>query len=314
MTKLSTLNKKYGKNASFKSLYQNHQSLSKAYKTASGAKSKAKAKYLTLKKKKGADKSKLQHAACACKVADNDKRMYRKLTQVALQYLEKWVSIEERCVKQLSKLEKAKKDKASAKKAGASKTKKEKKKSVKKEESKVVKTPLKGKVLNKKVKKSVASTKRNLPTINPPIRKTPKKIHTEVVIAKTVVPKTTAVKAKPTAKKTSTNVNTKPNVQQTPKPRVSRRRTASTAKKDNLKRIEGIGPKIEGLMHAAGIHTFNQVGRSSVARLQGILTKAGSRFSFADPATWPQQAKLANAGKWEELKTLQGELKGGKKV
>jgi hypothetical protein len=32
------------------------------------------------------------------------------------------------------------------------------------------------------------------------------------------------------------------------------------------------------------------------------------------PTTWPQQAKLAADGKWDELKKLQDELKGGKKA
>jgi hypothetical protein len=31
-----------------------------------------------------------------------------------------------------------------------------------------------------------------------------------------------------------------------------------------------------------------------------------------NPGTWPKQAKLAADGKWEELETLQKQLKGGK--
>jgi hypothetical protein len=33
-----------------------------------------------------------------------------------------------------------------------------------------------------------------------------------------------------------------------------------------------------------------------------------------DPATWMEQAKLANAGEWEKLEQLQKELKGGKRT
>jgi hypothetical protein len=32
-----------------------------------------------------------------------------------------------------------------------------------------------------------------------------------------------------------------------------------------------------------------------------------------DPTTWPAQAKLAAAGKWDELKAMQDNLKGGRK-
>ena len=31
-----------------------------------------------------------------------------------------------------------------------------------------------------------------------------------------------------------------------------------------------------------------------------------------DPTTWPQQSALAAEDKWDELNTLQDELKGGK--
>jgi hypothetical protein len=31
-----------------------------------------------------------------------------------------------------------------------------------------------------------------------------------------------------------------------------------------------------------------------------------------DPTTWPEQAKMAADGNWDELKTLQDNLKGGK--
>jgi hypothetical protein len=40
--------------------------------------------------------------------------------------------------------------------------------------------------------------------------------------------------------------------------------------------------------------------------LKGILEEAGSRYKMHDPTTWPQQAKLAEEGKWDELKELAG--------
>ena len=81
---------------------------------------------------------------------------------------------------------------------------------------------------------------------------------------------------------------------------------------DDLKKIEGIGPKIEELFHNAGIMTFAQLSETSVETMEAILTEAGPRFSTHNPGTWAQQAGLAAAGKWEELKAWQDELDGGK--
>ena len=67
--------------------------------------------------------------------------------------------------------------------------------------------------------------------------------------------------------------------------------------KDKLKKIEGIGPKIEQLLHAAKILTFDQLAKSKVDKLRAILSKAGPRFQVCDPGTLARQSKLAAAGK-----------------
>jgi hypothetical protein len=82
---------------------------------------------------------------------------------------------------------------------------------------------------------------------------------------------------------------------------------------DDLKRIEGIGPKISELLQSSGITTFAQLAAAEVGRLREVLKEAGLA-GLADPATWPEQADLAAAGKWEALEALQGELKGGRRV
>lgn len=82
---------------------------------------------------------------------------------------------------------------------------------------------------------------------------------------------------------------------------------------DDLQVIEGIGPKISGLLQAAGITTFAQLAATDVSRLREILAQAGLS-ALADPTTWPEQASLAAAGKWDELQALQDALKGGRRV
>jgi NADH-quinone oxidoreductase subunit I len=80
---------------------------------------------------------------------------------------------------------------------------------------------------------------------------------------------------------------------------------------DDLTIIEGIGPKISALLQGVNIKTFTQLAETDVSRLEQILREAELQH-LANPATWPEQARLAAAGKWDELKTLQGQLKGGR--
>ncbi|NJL13747.1 MAG: DUF4332 domain-containing protein [Microscillaceae bacterium] len=84
------------------------------------------------------------------------------------------------------------------------------------------------------------------------------------------------------------------------------------AKADDLKKIEGIGPKIADLLVAQGIDTYQKLAEVSPDRLRGILAEAGPRYKGHAPDTWPQQAKMAQEGEWKTLEAWQGELKGGK--
>lgn len=80
---------------------------------------------------------------------------------------------------------------------------------------------------------------------------------------------------------------------------------------DDLKRIEGIGPKIASVLNEGGITTFAALAATDTGRLQELLDAASLRLAVPD--TWPEQASLAAAGKWEELGALQDSLKGGRK-
>jgi predicted flap endonuclease-1-like 5' DNA nuclease len=80
---------------------------------------------------------------------------------------------------------------------------------------------------------------------------------------------------------------------------------------DDLKRIEGIGPKTASALQAADITTYAQLAATDGEWLRAILKEAGVR---ANPTTWPEQAELAASGRWDALKALQAELKGGVRV
>lgn len=88
-------------------------------------------------------------------------------------------------------------------------------------------------------------------------------------------------------------------------------KTKTNTTKDKLRLVEGIGPKIEGLLHEAGILIFQNLADATQPTLQGILDAAGPRYRVHNPGTWGEQAALAAAGKMKELKKWQDELKGG---
>lgn len=85
-------------------------------------------------------------------------------------------------------------------------------------------------------------------------------------------------------------------------------------KKDDLKAIEGIGPKIASLLQNAGIDTWQKLSVAPVSDLQKILSDAGSRYQLADPGTWPRQAEYAANGQWKELEEYQDFLNGGREA
>jgi large subunit ribosomal protein L21 len=97
-------------------------------------------------------------------------------------------------------------------------------------------------------------------------------------------------------------------------PKVEVKAAAPKAKKasgkpDDLKKIEGIGPKIASTLVEAGIATYADLAKAKPAAISEII--AGVRGSHVTD-TWPAQAKLASDGKWDELKKWQDELDGGK--
>ncbi|WP_298952179.1 50S ribosomal protein L21 [uncultured Nonlabens sp.] len=82
----------------------------------------------------------------------------------------------------------------------------------------------------------------------------------------------------------------------------------AAGKADDLKKIEGIGPKIASTLVEAGIVTFADLAKADPANISEII--AGVRGNHI-PTTWPQQAQLAVDGKWDELQELQDRLDGG---
>ncbi len=93
---------------------------------------------------------------------------------------------------------------------------------------------------------------------------------------------------------------------------VTRKASPSAAKKDDLRKIEGIGPKVAEVLGNAGINSFADLASTKAEKLVDILVSENPRYKMFDPTTWPQQSQMAADDKWNELQKWQDELKGGR--
>ena len=82
----------------------------------------------------------------------------------------------------------------------------------------------------------------------------------------------------------------------------------------DLRKIEGIGPKIAGILSDNGILNYAQLAAASAEDLRKILDEAGPRYRIANPSSWPEQASLAAEEKWDELQALQDRLTAGRET
>ncbi|MCB0704978.1 MAG: 50S ribosomal protein L27 [Saprospiraceae bacterium] len=136
------------------------------------------------------------------------------------------------------------------------------------------------------------------------------------VVPVDAVPETAAPVAKAAPKKAATPAPAAKAPQKSaPKAGKSAKIELPSGKKinqDDLKVIEGIGPKIEGLLNDAGIATWADLADADQEKVQQVLDDAGPRYRMHNPATWAKQAALARDEKWAELEKYQDELDGGR--
>ena len=89
-------------------------------------------------------------------------------------------------------------------------------------------------------------------------------------------------------------------------------KSSGKIQKDDLTKIEGIGPKIAEILNNNGVYTFRELADTRSKTIKDWLEEAGPRFKMHDPGSWPKQSYLAANGKWKALQKLQDELDGGK--
>ena len=79
-------------------------------------------------------------------------------------------------------------------------------------------------------------------------------------------------------------------------------------KSEDLTKILGITPKIQTLLKSESITSYQELGKCTIKKLLLILDIANNKKKINYYTSWAKQAKLAAAGKWEDLGELQKKI------
>ena len=150
------------------------------------------------------------------------------------------------------------------------------------------------KVLSSTTKKVAKEVKATAPKTKKVLASTAKKA------VKTAKP--TAAKAKKvlatTAKKAAPKAATTKKVLATTKKvtpaKVAVKPVAKKATKIDLKVINGIGPKMEKVLNAAGFMTYADIATATEAKLKAVLLAENPRYAMYEPKEWIAEAKKLN--------------------
>lgn len=89
--------------------------------------------------------------------------------------------------------------------------------------------------------------------------------------------------------------------------------TEFTGTPDDLTKLWGIGPKVEGVLHSKGVYKFDQLAGMPLKMLQGIIAAAGPRFALVKPELWIPQAEVAATGDWDALDAMKAKISADNK-
>jgi 1,4-alpha-glucan branching enzyme len=121
---------------------------------------------------------------------------------------------------------------------------------------------------------------------------------------KVAKPAVTKAKPAPAAQALQTTSSQVPTVKATPH---------KSAPADDLKLVEGIGPKIAAALVKAGIASFEKLAAASETELKAALEKDGLRFA-PSLGTWAEQGALLAKGDLKGLAALQDKLTAGRRT
>ena len=214
---------------------------------------------------------------------------FKKGIKIKMELVEKAKSSKKKSLEKKGRKKKSSKQKSSSKRSAVSKQ--ESKDGSKKVSSFKRST-------KSKTKKRVHKLKKNTPT-----NKAKSSVKTSKPASRTTKPKpkstvkhVSKVGPKPKSK-TTTVAKRKTSVKRGRKPATKSRRG------DDLKRIIGIGPKMERILHSNGVKTFAALSAVGVRKLQGIIDGAGGYYRSYRAGMWKSEAALAKDGKFNRMKS-----------
>jgi predicted flap endonuclease-1-like 5' DNA nuclease len=209
---------------------------------------------------------------------------FRKGLKVKTELIEQKKSSKKKCEKKNGKKKKSSKSKSSGSKKSVTNTKTKNKKSttIKSASTSATKKKTVSTVKKKPVNKKGAPRGASLKKATAGAKRGPK----PGTKRKTTLKRKTTVTAK---KSTVVKRGRKPNP-----------RKAGT---DDLKKVMGIGAKMEKILHRKGIKTYAALSSVGVKKLQAIIDGAGGYYRSYKASMWKSEAALAKAGKFDKMKS-----------
>jgi peptidoglycan hydrolase-like protein with peptidoglycan-binding domain len=83
--------------------------------------------------------------------------------------------------------------------------------------------------------------------------------------------------------------------------------------KDDIEKIEGIGPKLRQDLYEFNVTSFEQLSKLSTDKVKGLFIKKYGQFNDSSVYTWGEQATLLYKGQIAEFEELIKNLKGGRR-
>lgn len=100
-----------------------------------------------------------------------------------------------------------------------------------------------------------------------------------------------------------------------PEPEPEAAAPEASGEPDDLRKIEGIGPKTQEALYADGIQTYAQLAALTPDEIEHIVKEKHSvRIRSGAAQTWPKQARFLTDGDLEGLAAYQDTLVGGREV
>ena len=121
----------------------------------------------------------------------------------------------------------------------------------------------------------------------------------EKVVKKTVRKAKTKKAVKPIVKKVKKTAKKKATTKKAATKKIVSKK-ASTGK-DDLKKIYGIGPKMEKILNSKGISSYADLKAMTAKELQEIINNSGGAYKSYKAGKWIRQASIASKGDFKKL-------------